>query len=329
MSNQQNPLTPDALAKILAEAKNHQPPQLVCKRGAPYHFSELSFLMLAMTAVILRTFKDSELHRLLRQDSGLRETLGFVRVPDRTTIGRRLVTLVPVAESRIAELGRTLLAETAGDEPNVSAVDGRMYEAVGPKWHKSSRDAGEVPVGLRNVDTDSTWSKSAYRGWIQGFRLVTQSLVFPFPVPLAAVWRPNSTNEASVVAAGLDEGLFHKTDVLLGDSTFGAPDFVGRYEKEDTGWVLSSKQLPKGYGSWKQRLYAYRRETVELLFQRIMQAVDLKCCPVKGFARAGAFVLAGVWLYQILVLRNLRAGTHPTHVKEQIDAARWRLSLAI
>jgi hypothetical protein len=325
MKIEQTPLTPDALTTILAGIKKNHSFEPVAKRGAPFTFSDLSFLMLAVAGVILRTFKSAELHRLLCKDDGLRETLGFVRVPHRTHLGRRLSGLIPVAEERIAELGRELLAETTAEEAAVSAVDGRMYEAVGPKWHKGSREEGVVPPGLRNVDTDSTWSKSAYRGWIQGFRLVTQCLVFPFPVPLAAVWRPNSMNEAAIVTEGLNAGLFHTTDVLLGDATFGAPSFVERYEQDDTGWVLSSKSLPKGYASWKQLLYAFRKETVELQFQRVMQAVDLKRCPVKGFARAGAFVLASVWLYQIVVRHNLREGAHPTHVKELIDAARWRV----
>lgn len=230
MKIEQTPLTPEALTTILAGIKKNHSFEPVAKRGTPFTFSDLSFLMLAVAGVILRTFKSAELHRLLCKDDGLREVLGFVRVPHRTHLSRRLSSLIPVAEERIAELGRELLAETTADECAVSAVDGRMYEAVGPKWHKSSREEGVVPSGLRNVDTDSTWSKSAYRCWIKGFRLVTQCLVFPFPVPLAAAWRPNSMNEAAIVTEGLNAGLFHTTDVLLGDATFGAPGFVERYE---------------------------------------------------------------------------------------------------
>ncbi len=56
-----------------------------------------------------------------------------------------------------------------------------MYEAHGPLWHKSSREERIVPVGLRNVDTESAWSKSGYRGWVQGYRLVLQGLVWSAP----------------------------------------------------------------------------------------------------------------------------------------------------
>lgn len=46
--------------------------------------------MLVVTGVILRTFKYSELCRLLRRDMRLREIMGFIRVPPSVTIGRRL-----------------------------------------------------------------------------------------------------------------------------------------------------------------------------------------------------------------------------------------------
>jgi hypothetical protein len=39
-------------------------------------------------------------------------------------------------------------------------------------------------------------------------------------------------------------------------------------------------------------LYDYRKESLELLFQRIIQALGLKECQVKGERRNAAFVLA-------------------------------------
>jgi hypothetical protein len=44
----------------------------------------------------------------------------------------------------------------------------------------------------------------------------------------------------------------------------------------------------------KDYLYDYRKKTVELLFQRIIQASGLKECQGKGEGRNGAFVLASV-----------------------------------
>ena len=41
-------------------------------------------------------------------------------------------------------------------------------------------------------------------------------------------------------------------------------------------------KLPAQRRSWKDALYAYRKQTIELLFQRIIQAAGLKQCPVKS-----------------------------------------------
>ena len=105
-----------------------------------------------------KTFSDSELHRLLTKDAALLQALEFPRVPDRTCILRRLKTLVPIVEQQISLFGKTILSETAKAEnlSSVSAVDGRMYQAIDPKWHKKHRPESVIPRGLRNVDTQSS-----------------------------------------------------------------------------------------------------------------------------------------------------------------------------
>jgi hypothetical protein len=280
-----------------------------------------------VAAVALRTFKEREWRRLLVADESLRAALGFARVPHRRTIERRMQALIPEAEAQVAALGRQLAREVApaAEQPQASAVDGRMYEAAGPLRHQKHRRDGRIPVGLRNVDVESAWSKSGYRGWVQGYRLVLQGLVFPEPVPLFAAWRKNSEGEATIMAQALTDRSLPVTPVLLGDETFGGAQLVRSYG-ERGGWLLTPKQLSKKRRSWKDDLYAYGRETIELLFQRVIQSCDLKACPVKGWSRNGAFVLASVWLYQVILLSNYRQGRPTAHVKERVDLARWRIA---
>lgn len=328
MAINQSPNDPDALLSLVGRIKeNYQEPEpSPPKRGKKCDFSALSFLLLAAVAVTLRTFSNSELRRLLEKDDRLRQAIGFERVPHRTCIGRRLSKLVPEAEGQIALLGKRLVEEVKpeAEQPTLSAIDGRMYKAQGPKWHKTDRQKGLVPEGLRNVDIESKWSKSGYRGWVQGYRLVLQGLAFPHPVPIFATWRPNNENEANIAIEALLANKLKVTDVLLGDETFGGGIFPYLYE-EAGGWVLSPKQLPQERRSWKDDLYGYRKETIELLFQRIIQAMGLKECQVKGEGRNGAFVLASVWLYQICFLTNYREGEPLTNIKDQLDCARWRI----
>src|SRR5262249_54496231 len=189
------------------------------------------------------------------------------------------------------------------EQSEVSALDGRRYKAQGPKWRPRDRQKDLVPGGLRHVSTESKWSKSGSRGGVQGDRLVQQGLAFPHPVPIFAAWRPNHEHEANIAIEALEAGDLKVTDVRLGDETFGGGLFPD-LDEEAGGWVLSPKQLPQERRSWKDDLYDYRKETIELLFQRIIQALGLKECQVKREGRNGAFVLASVWLYQICYLPN-------------------------
>ncbi len=103
---------PDALFSLIEEIKlGYQEPPATDKRGRKPDFTELSFLLLAVVAVVTKTFSDSALHRLLLGDGQLCTALGFQRVPHRTRFGKRLKSQVAVAEQQIAGLGKTILAE--------------------------------------------------------------------------------------------------------------------------------------------------------------------------------------------------------------------------
>lgn len=312
---------------LIQQAKqNYQVPGPKRKRGKPLTYSPCSFWLLNLTAILLRAFSASELHLLLTTDKSLSVALGFEKVPHRKTIARRISSLTTLAEQQVAAFGSRILSTFATPEQEISAIDGRMYEALGPLWHKKDRQQGVIPDKLRNVDTESTWFKSGYRGWVQGYRLVLQGLVFPEPVPLFAVWRPNNEGESSIVKAALREPKLPVTDVMLGDETFGGKELGSLYEQAG-GYLLTPKQFSKKNRTWKNDLFEYRKETIELLFQRIIQATDIKECKVKGLGKNGAFVLASVWLYQLVFWCNHQTQKPLTIIKKQMDLARWRVPI--
>jgi hypothetical protein len=325
---QHNSHAPDHLLLLVQQVRSHytEPPQQ-SKPGRPRTYTGLSFLLLAVVAVTLRTFKGLELRRLLEKDARLRQELGFHRVPHRRTIERRLTTLQPEAEAQVAALGQQIVKQVEPQDglPVAASLDGRMYEAQGPKWHQKQRQAGIVPVGLRNVDQQSAWSKSGYRGWVQGYRLVMQCLVWPVPIPLFATWQPNNVGEGLIFAAALEKEQVAITSVLLGDESFGTPELTEAYASRG-GWLLTPKQLPKCYKTFKHEVYAWRKQSIELLFQRVMQAFDLRSCPTKSLRRNGALVIASVWAYQVICWSNYQQGKPIPGVKETIDLARWRVA---
>ena len=309
------------LLKLIQQAKqNYQFYEPKRKRGKPPTYSPRSFWLLNLVAIILRAFSASELHCLLSKNERLRIALGFQQIPHRKTIARRISALTTLGEEQIAALGDRILSTLAISNQAVSAVDGRMYQAIGPLWHKKYREQKQIPAKLRNVDTESQWFKSGYRGWVQGYRLMLQGLVFPEPVPLFATWRSNNEGESTIVKEVLADQKMPVTPVLLGDETFGGKELTTLYRNHG-GYLLTPKQLPKKNRGWKNDLYEYRKETIELLFQRVIQATDIKECKVKGLGKNGAFVLASVWLYQLIFWCNHQADKPLTIIKEQVDLA--------
>ena len=244
---------PDHLLLLVQQVSAHytEPPP-VSKPGRPRTYSGRSFLLLSVVAVTLRTFKGLELRWLLEKDARLRQELGFRRVPHRRTIERRWRGLQPEAEAQVTALGQQVVERLTPTDglPVAASIDGRMYQARGPKWHHKQRKLRCIPRGLRNVDDESAWGKSSYRGWVQGYRLVLECLIWPVPVPLFATWQPNNRGEGRVLAEALEKEQVIISPVLLGDESFGTPELVAAYS-ERGGWLLTPKQLPRCYKTFK------------------------------------------------------------------------------
>jgi hypothetical protein len=130
-------------------------------------------------------------------------------------------------------IGRQIVEEVHPEDgrSEVRAIDERMYIAQGPKLRKSDCKKDLAPVGLRNFDTESKWSKSGNRGWVQGYRMVAQGLVFPEPAPIFAIWGPNNENEAHIAIKALLAGELKVTDAPLGAETFGGGLFPYLHEE--------------------------------------------------------------------------------------------------
>ena len=160
---------------------------------------------------------------------------------------------------------------------------------------------------------------------MQGYRLVLQGLVFPEPVPLFAAWRLNSEGEATVTARALAEQSLPVTPVLLGDETFGGAELVAAYAAHG-GWLLTPRQLSKKRRSWKDDLYAYRKETIELLFQRVIQWFDLKACPVKRVVTQRSVRLSERVALSGHLLEQPPARQTDGSYQRAVDLARWRIA---
>lgn len=128
-----------------------------------------------------RIFKFKAQWRWLKGHPTAREQLGFESVPDRTTLSRRYKALYPILQAFIAFVGQYAeqLDERFGSRDLFE--DKSLFKAQGPVWHQSDRKAGRIPHKLRGLDTDATWSKSGYHGWVYGYsvHLTCNPAAFP------------------------------------------------------------------------------------------------------------------------------------------------------
>src|SRR5262249_25229261 len=143
-----------------------------------------------------------------------------------------------------------------------------------------------VPGACATSRPNRSGPRAALAVPVQGDRLVLQGLAFPAPVPIFAPRRPNQEDEANLAREALLGDKLKVTDVLLGDEPFGGGLFPDLYE-EAGGGVLTPRQLPQERRSWKEDLDDDRKETLELLFQRILQALGLKGVRLKEKVEMG------------------------------------------
>ena len=144
-------------------------------------------------------------HRWLLTHPDWLSKLHFDSCPSRVTLSRRYKQLAPRLEAFIGYVGDMGVSLDIESPPDVVYQDKSLYKAKGPVWHQKDRQANIIPDGLRNLDTDASWSTSKYRGWVYGYGLHLTTTASGFP-RLAAVYTGSVSEKA---------GLDHKTDALL------------------------------------------------------------------------------------------------------------------
>jgi hypothetical protein len=233
-------------------------------------------------------------------------------------------------------LSRTLIVNGIAN-PKVNAVDKSMFRAQGPLWHKKDRKKGVVPENLRNVDTDSEWGYSKYRGWIQGYALHLLCSATPglIPVPLDAQAATANVPENRIFEPMIDH--FHDdTKYIVADSGYDDGKLTDKCEfRKNDKYITrrlvvpmqkhkhtSSKRLPyiRFFKSERgQRLFRLRKITVEPMFDVLKSLFSLEPVWMKGKRNVQPLLLLTVFVYQLLLLFNFVNGRPVSHVKYILD----------
>jgi hypothetical protein len=176
-------------------------------------------------------------------------------------------------------------------------------------------EAKHIPEGLRNLDTDATWSKSAYHGWVFGYGLHTTVTQDGFPIAVEV--DTACVTEHEVIQRKEDDLLSMNIGYLIGDD--GYTNFKKTKEWARQGLLLTTPALGakgkngKAYRKFIQQpdlasLLQKRRTAIEPVFSLISHLLNTvdnhKQLPIKGISNVRTFLAFGVLLVQLALLMN-------------------------
>jgi hypothetical protein len=145
-------------------------------------FENRSLILFFMLMQFRRITAFKSQQRWLRNHPEMVEFLGLESAPSRWTLSRRYKQLAAVVTAFAAFVAEQAAALDEQFQPAHLVEDKSLFKAAGPVWHQADRQAERIPKKLRRLDTDATWSKSAYQGWVYGYGLHITCTEAAFPV---------------------------------------------------------------------------------------------------------------------------------------------------
>jgi hypothetical protein len=198
-----------------------QASDVVSKIGHPLVYEQRSMIVFFMGMQFKRISQFKSQWGWLNTHPETVKLLGWAQIPDRSTLSRRYKRLYTVLQDFVQFLGAN--SHALGDDlkSNHLYEDKSLFKAQGPGWHQSDRQAGRIPDQLRHVDTDATWSKSAYHGWVYGYGLHLTCNQAGFPMLILVETATFSEKEAVVAK---EQAIVHQLQpqTLCGDDAYTA-----------------------------------------------------------------------------------------------------------
>jgi hypothetical protein len=221
--------------------------------GHPLIYQQKSLIVFFMWMQLKRIYHFKTQWKWLSQHPEALSVLGWEQVPHRTSLSRRYKQLYGVLEEFVAYLGQA--SAGLGEELHTTHLyeDQSLFKAQGSVWHQSDRRVGRIPDKLRHLDTDATWAKSAYHGWVYGYGLHLTCNVAGFPVLMQV---ETAAYDESGALQDKEERLLkaYNPQTVCGDDAYTHASRIRRWAKQ--GVILLTPALRWHKGRYAQ---AYRR----------------------------------------------------------------------
>jgi hypothetical protein len=236
-------------------------------RGRPFVYQHKALIVFFVVMQQRRIFRFKAQYRWLQQHPDLRQHVGLQEVPNRTTLSRRYKDLYPVLQDFIAFLGQ--YAEDLAPQFTSQDLytDKSLFKAQGPVWHQSDRQAGRIPDKLRHLDTDASWSKSGYHGWVYGYGLplVNNRVGFPkwVQIETAAVAESDVIDQQAIPLR-----QHFRPHTMTTENSYAKARRIRQWAQQGVVLLSPAVKWVKGRYALAYHRYIQRPENAELLRSR-------------------------------------------------------------
>jgi len=238
-------------------------------------------------------------------------------VPHRTTLSRRYKALYPILQDFVAFLAQYAEDLDPAFDSRELYEDKSLFKAQGPVWHQSDRQAGRIPPGLHHLDTEATWSKSAYHGWVYGYgvHLSDNRAGLPKLVQVETA----SVSESPVLTAK-EPRLVHALapQTLTTDDAYTQARRIRRWAQAGVVLLTPALRWVKGHyatayhrfiGAPPQaELLHSRRTAIEPVFDLLAQLIGAtdnhKQLPLQGLANVRTCLALATLTLQVAMIAN-------------------------
>ena len=286
-------------------------------RGHPFVYEHKALIVFFFMLQQRRIFRFKAQRRWLQRHCEMLKVFGLDTVPHRTTLSRRYKALYAVLHDFIAFLGH--YAEDL--DPRFTSedlyTDKSLFKAQGPVWHQSDRQDGRIPEKLRHLDTDASWSKSGYHGWVYGYglHLVDNRVGFPKLVQVET-----ATVAETIVIDHQAEQIIHDfaPATVTTDNSYAQARRIRQWAQG--GVVLLTPALKWTKGRYAKAYHSYinqpeqrdllqsRRTAIEPIFDLVAKALGTtgrqKQLPVQRLANVRPCLALATLTVQVAMIAN-------------------------
>ena len=250
-------------------------------RGRMFTYSQITLILFFTIMTLKRILKFKAQNRWLRNHPDEASSLGFPGTPHRTTLSRRYKALYPIVQDFTDYVGQWADDLDEAFRNHHLFEDKSLFKATGTVWHSKDQKAGIIPDGLRNVDEDATWCKSAYHGWVYGYGLHSTCTHSGFPKHVQV--ETASVPESTVLDEKADK-IQHVSSpqTLTGDDGYSKLSHVKKWLKPGivilTPVLKEKSQEAEAYRAYLQypenaSLMLKRKTAIEPLFDLISKVI--------------------------------------------------------